>query len=106
MQVVKLRSNVKAWKVKYMYVTSDEWDFGEEIAEVLKEPTPKPRAVLNEVLIFWKKLRPKGGHRINNSNNSSKSNNRQLLAQVGLLDKQAHHLKDQGWCPWLRYNVV
>ncbi|GAB2296366.1 hypothetical protein Dimus_030487, partial [Dionaea muscipula] len=49
MQIVELRSNVKAWKVKYINVTLDEWEFGEEISEVLKEPNPKPRAVLNEV---------------------------------------------------------
>ncbi|GAB2294731.1 hypothetical protein Dimus_028926 [Dionaea muscipula] len=49
MQIVELQSNVKAWKVKYVNVTSDEWDFGEEISVVLKEPNPKPRAVLNEI---------------------------------------------------------
>ncbi|GAB2289926.1 hypothetical protein Dimus_024225 [Dionaea muscipula] len=49
MQIVELQNNVKAWKVKYVFVTLDEWDFGDEIAEVLKEPTSKPRAILNEV---------------------------------------------------------
>ncbi|GAB2278950.1 hypothetical protein Dimus_013620 [Dionaea muscipula] len=49
MQIIELRCNVKAWKVKYMYVTSDEWDFGEGIAEVLKDSTPRPRVVLNEM---------------------------------------------------------
>ncbi|GAB2290397.1 hypothetical protein Dimus_024675 [Dionaea muscipula] len=51
MRIVELRSNVKAWKVKYVNVTSDEWDFREEISKVLKEPNRKPREVLNEVEI-------------------------------------------------------
>ncbi|GAB2294719.1 hypothetical protein Dimus_028914, partial [Dionaea muscipula] len=49
MKIMEIRTNVKAWKVKCAYVTSDEWDFGDEVAGVLENLTPRLRAVLNEV---------------------------------------------------------
>ncbi|GAB2284080.1 hypothetical protein Dimus_018556 [Dionaea muscipula] len=49
LKIVETQSNIKSWKVKYVYVTSKEWDFGDEVAEVLKNPEPRPREVLNEV---------------------------------------------------------
>ncbi|GAB2268124.1 hypothetical protein Dimus_003103 [Dionaea muscipula] len=40
MRIVEIQSNVKAWKVKYVYVTSDEWDFGNEGTEAHRRSPP------------------------------------------------------------------